>query len=120
MHAERFLDRDLPGWPILADRHRAKRHEVGRSERPAGQILWRLGVPGKLRRASIRAAIQGLRGPSKSGVARRDVDGNPCLTYKVEVRGRELEVFNQAWPIHVRPEDLDWVVGELFEAAQAK
>ena len=48
------------------------------------------------------------------------MDGNPCLTYKVEVRGRELEVFNQAWPIHVRPEDLDWVVGELFEAAQAK
>ena len=68
----------------------------------------------------IRAAILGLRGKSKSGVNRLDSEGNPSLTCRVEVRDREVEVYNQAWPIHVRPEDLDWVVGELFAAAQAK
>ena len=37
----------------------------------------------------------------------------------VEVRGKQIEVMNNIWPVHVAPEHLEWLLGELHEEGQA-
>ena len=68
MQAVRFLDRDLLGWPILADRHRAKRDELGFLNARLARFCGVSAFPENSVVHDIRAAILGLRGKSKAAL----------------------------------------------------
>ena len=68
----------------------------------------------------IRVSILEVRHPRKRrhlGV-KADRDGNPLLTATMNLRGRSITVLNRAWPVAVRPKDLEWILSELKSDAE--
>ena len=68
----------------------------------------------------ISALIKEFRGNKKSRMCKRvGADGAPQAFTQVEVRGKQIEVMNNIWPVHLAPEHLEWLLGELHEEGQA-
>ena len=64
--------------------------------------------------------LRDFRGRKASRVKKRvGADGTPTCYMHVEVRGKQIEVMNNIWPVHVAPEHLERVLGELHEEGQA-
>ena len=68
----------------------------------------------------ISAYLQEFRGHKASRKKKRvGADGTPTCYMHVEVRGKQVEVMNNIWPVHVAPEHLEWLLGELHDEGQA-
>ena len=78
------------------------------------------GVPQYSLLNDIRVAILERRSPRKRRTmgVNVDRDGNPLLTATMNLRGRSITVLNKAWPVAVRPKDLEWILSELKSDAE--
>ena len=68
----------------------------------------------------IRVSILEQRWPRKRRImgVNVDRDGNPLLRATMNLRGRSITVLNRAWPVAVRPKDLEWILSELKSDAE--